>query len=180
MTFFHLNVGFPGCAEKQLEAVMVEFLCIMGFAVRQQRPLSGFAGNAAARTDIEVDREYILELKAIVNLVPANFYQVQNYLALARANHGLSLYGMLINFVKGGRELQIAFVNDPRNSIPRNLLPVLTADAVRDVPQSEQSLAVMLQAHPNPDQRVFVYEKKCNKLLVRRSGARPHLFAAAC
>ena len=142
-------------------------------AVRQQRPLSGFAGNAAARTDIEVDREYILELKAIVNLVPANFYQVQNYLALARANHGLSLYGMLINFVKGGRELQIAFVNDPRNSIPRNLLPVHTVGVVERVPRSEQSLAPMLQAASNPNEHVFVFDKTCNKKPVRRSGTPP-------
>ena len=76
MAMFDLHIGFPGCSEKHLEAVMVEFLYIMRVSLIRQRPLAGLAGSAAARTDVEVEREYIVELKAIVTIVPANFCQV--------------------------------------------------------------------------------------------------------
>ncbi len=92
----HRALG-PGLLESAYEECLAIELTSSGLAVERQRPVPlvyrGRSIEAAYRIDLLVDRELLLELKAVDTLQPIHRVQVATYLRLLHLPLGL-----LINF----------------------------------------------------------------------------------
>ncbi len=87
----------PGLLESVYEYFLAHELRKRGFGVEQQKPVSveydGEIVDLGFRTDLIVDGEVIVEVKAVQKLAPIHEAQLLSYLKLARIERGL-----LINF----------------------------------------------------------------------------------
>jgi GxxExxY protein len=92
----HKYLG-PGMLEGAYEACLAYELIARGYAIERQKPLpivyKGVAIDCAYRLDLVVDRQVIVEIKAVEHLLPVHEAQILSYLRLS----GLPL-GLLINF----------------------------------------------------------------------------------
>ncbi|MEO8575420.1 MAG: GxxExxY protein [Gemmatimonadales bacterium] len=87
----------PGLLESVYEYFLAHELCKCGFVVEQQKPVSveydGEIAELGFRTDLIVNGEVIVEVKAVQKLAAIHDAQILSYLKLARIKRGL-----LINF----------------------------------------------------------------------------------
>lgn len=90
----YLGVGF---LEKVYENALAHRLQIKGYTVQQQFPITVFDEDGFVigdfLSDLLVEGEIIVELKAATHLVDVHVAQVLNYLRATKKQHG-----MLINF----------------------------------------------------------------------------------
>jgi GxxExxY protein len=116
----HQRLG-PGLLESAYELILAEQLARAGFHVERQKAVGidfdGMRIVDAFRVDLLVERQLIIELKAIERLAPVHTRQVLTYLKLLDLKLGL-----LINF---GQETLIAglrrVVNGPTTFVPSRL-----------------------------------------------------------
>jgi GxxExxY protein len=92
----HKYLG-PGLLEGAYEACLGYDLIARGHAIERQKPLpivyKGVSIDCAYRLDLVVDRQVIVEVKAVEQLLPVHEAQILSYLRLS----GLPL-GLLVNF----------------------------------------------------------------------------------
>ncbi len=92
----HRELG-PGLLESAYEEALAHELTLAGLAFERQRDMpllyKGVSLNCGYRIDFIVERELIVELKAVNELLPVHHAQLLTYLKLGRRSLGL-----LINF----------------------------------------------------------------------------------
>jgi GxxExxY protein len=92
----HKTLG-PGLLESAYEACLALELFSAGFAVERQKPVPlvyrGTVVDCAYRLDLLVNREVIVEVKAVEKFSPVHLAQMLSYLRLMQLSVGL-----IINF----------------------------------------------------------------------------------
>jgi GxxExxY protein len=92
----HNKLG-PGLIEKVYHAILVRDLSRQRLFVESRKPVSfdyeGLWFTDVLQPDLIVERELVVELKAVPQILPIHYMQLRTYLRVMRLRHGL-----LMNF----------------------------------------------------------------------------------
>ncbi|HET7232395.1 MAG TPA: GxxExxY protein [Longimicrobium sp.] len=90
----HTKLG-PGLLEHVYETVLAKTLLESGLRVERQMPVAfefeGIRFTDACRVDLRVEKQVVVELKAVEMLAPVHSRQVLTYLRLLDLPHGLRI-----------------------------------------------------------------------------------------